>query len=689
MSGRPFKGQTMNVAKQLILGLNLIVLASAFGQSGGGFENDVVPSWGDIVWLYGPGTDPAMDTPQALENMFKHWQARGFTGINLRTDLIQLDPGMIRRNPPTKRNPKYDVIWKYIDEVSQRFDVHEYGVKLSEPLGFEFWAWHPHIYSDGAPEDAGSPAPGRIWPWPYCARYTYDHPEVVTVDRKGHRYWMVREFAYPGARASKVAEFVYMAKKYHLKYFISCMRSESSQVQDPPDKADRYGFNAPVVADMQRLHGVDILTDARFDVDQPGFNPLDPMVEKWHDLRGSYVTQFYRDLRRALNEVDTTIRLAVTLSGDHAGPPLGNWRLDWRKWVDEGLVDEIMTPVFFEATLDLQSDKKGYLTDVKKGKGVIPYPVLKDYIKQSRHPGIKVIANGGMPYDFVPPPEGADGWRTDIWYSTYHLAWYQRWKQLKKDLEELGYIKFFEQSFDDFPMGNNGHSGGWGDARYITARRACPGCWLTLGDGTDARPAAQERIRHGNAGRAIRLTRAADGRGNLAGWHASSPDRSNFAWCLDNAMTCGQTEFDFWLDRDSEHSSVSAYLQNAVSAYSAAEIEGQRDIGLQVAAETGKILYSRGGGWAESSYALPIGQWQKFTIKVDLARGVYSAYAGDDASIELCKEIAVEKPKPRFVELAGVDVPIEVPAYKMLNQVLFVPEGSEGNVTYLDDVSVR
>ena len=38
-------------------------------------------------------------------------------------------------------------------------------------------------------------------------------------------------------------------------------------------------------------------------------------------------------------KVDPKIQFGVTLSGQYAGPVLGNWRLDWRTWVDEGLVD--------------------------------------------------------------------------------------------------------------------------------------------------------------------------------------------------------------------------------------------------------------------------------------------------------------------------------------------------------------
>ena len=64
------------------------------------------------------------------------------------------------------------------------------------------------------------------------------------------------------------------------------MRSEGSQVQQSPDNADQFGFNEPVVHDMKTLFGVDILTDPRFDVNNPKFDPCDPMVENWHKLSG-------------------------------------------------------------------------------------------------------------------------------------------------------------------------------------------------------------------------------------------------------------------------------------------------------------------------------------------------------------------------------------------------------------------
>src|SRR6476660_5681856 len=86
----------------------------------------ILPSWGDIVFSYGPGVDPALDSPQAFEHMVQYWKGRGFKGVLLRTDLAQLDPKSIRRNPLTAQgNPGLAVAWRYIDDVMDRFDVHK------------------------------------------------------------------------------------------------------------------------------------------------------------------------------------------------------------------------------------------------------------------------------------------------------------------------------------------------------------------------------------------------------------------------------------------------------------------------------------------------------------------------------------------------------------------------------------
>lgn len=642
------------------------------------FKNNVVPSWGDYVVAFGPGTDPALDSPEAVQNMIRHWKERGYTGLYLRTDLGQLAPEMVHRNNVVQPNPRLALLWHEIDRVMASFDAHVVAQKTAEPLGFEFWSWHPHLYSDGAPENVGTPAPDRMVPWSYVSAYTASHPEVISVDRNANRLWMVSEYAYPGARAAKVAEFVHMAKNLGIKRFVACMRSELSQIQDPPDKADRYGFNQPIVQQMHERYGVDIMTDPRFDVDRPDFDPHDPMVEHWHELRGQHVTQLYRELRQALRQVDPKIRLAVTLSGEHVGPPLGNWRLDWRTWVDEGLVDEIITPVTFEATLDHQAQRKGYLTDVRAGVGLISFADLHAYIAKSPHPEIQIIASGAYPYFFSPPPSGADGWRSDVWYDSYPLAWYQRWQQWKTDLKQRGFIEFLRQDFDALELPDNGRLEAAGCPAHVPNLRSCPGCWYRLGHGNDPRPTLQTAIRRGLTGKAVKLTRSTSVDGSLTGWHNCAPDRSTPTACVDNAMTNGRCTLEFWILRPDQSSSLSAYLLGA-----------EEDVALQCSPETGIVRYRSGKRWITTNRRLETGLWQPLRIKMDLDAGTYSAFLGEDETTLICRDVKYTMPSDRFVSQPGVNLPIRVPAYKVFDSVRFVPEGNDGSITYLDDVSIR
>lgn len=643
-----------------------------------------IPSWGDFAVVYANGTDPAMDSPQGMENMFKFWKARGFTGVFLRSDLQQYDPYVIRHGK-SQMNPALAMMWRHVDKLGERFDYFTAAQEASKRTGLEFWMYHPHIYSEGAPPHAGTEGPGRMVPWSYESKVLADHPEMVTIDRRGNKYWMVPEYAYPEVRKQKVAEFVHMAKKYGIKHFIANMRSEVSQLQAPADKADRFGFNQPVVDDMKKLHGVDIMTDPRFDIDAPAFDPQDPMVQKWRDLRGGYLTQFFRQLRQALRDYDPTIEVAITIAGEFIGPPLGNWRTDWRTWIDEGLMDYLISPVFFEASLDHEADKKGYLTHSRIGVGRIPYEDLRAYINQSKHPEIKIIATGGPSFFFTPTPvpAGADGMQCDAWYGAYHRAAWQRWGQFQKDVRDFGHIKFIDQNFDKVsPEEYAMPSGGWGEMAYVPELRACPGAWWRLGTGSDAKPFAQSAVRRGDKGQAMQLTHAADGRDTLTGWHNCSPDRSKWAGAIDTSMTNGHAIFEFWIKRPDADSSVAAFLQGDPT---------QLEVGLRMAPAGGKISYSTGtvkgtGKWVETPHTMAVGEWTQFHIDVDIDQLTYSASMGAN---QLCANIPLTKPKERFVELNGVGLPIAVPTFKEFKNVLFVPGGKPGNVTYVDDVTVH
>ena len=664
----------------------LIILAGILGGTVQAEEQRwAVPSWGDVVCLYGPGTDASMDSAGALERTIRRWQARGMTGMTLRTDLADYEP-MISRNGSTQQNPRLQLLLDYVDVVHARYNVLQTAERIGKPLGFETWAWHPHLYSDGAPSDVGTPALGRMVPWSYVSTYLLEEPEGITRDREGNPLWMVREYAYPKARATKISEFVHMAKELGVKRFLSCMRSEVNQLVDPPLKADQYGFNPLVAQEMQEKYGVNILTDPRFDVFAAGFRLDDPMVENWRRLRGEHITQFYRELRAALDEVDPEIEVAVTLSGDYAGPPLGNQVLDWRTWVDEGLIDAIITPVFFEGTLDSEAGEKGYLTHVRDGVGVVPFETIEAHIEQSAHPDILVISTGAMPYFVDPPPPGADGWRVDVWYELYTSAWYQRWSQWMRDLKEFGKIRFLEQNFDTFPNDPKKlpPAGSAGLVAYDPELRACPGGWYTFGDQASGRALIQNEVVRGTSGNAVRLTSNGAGGASLIGYHASDADRSNISAVLDTSISNGRCRYQVWVYRESEKSGLITFLENR---------GGEMDVGVRVAPQSGTVSYTAGrvgseANWVATPVAIPVGEWTALTMDVNLVDRTYAVRVGDPEGEPLAQGIALTPPPPRTTMQNGVNVEIPVPSYKAYKQVLFQALGDSGASTVIDDVSV-
>ena len=148
----------MRKAKVIGLGLVLAVV-SACGRPpppAPGPKMNLIPSWGDMTLVYGPGTDAAMDTAEAMEAMVKHWKGRGFTGVYLRSDLDQFPPGeVIRHSGKLQTNPGLAVYWHIVDEIMAKADPHTTIRQASEKLGFDYWLSHPHIYSEGAPAGGG------------------------------------------------------------------------------------------------------------------------------------------------------------------------------------------------------------------------------------------------------------------------------------------------------------------------------------------------------------------------------------------------------------------------------------------------------------------------------------------------------------------------------------------------------
>ncbi len=156
------------------------------------------------------------------------------------------------------------------------------------------------------------------------SRLIKDHPEYNLQDREGNKHWGVVCLGYPEVREYMINRYLSVLEGYDWDGVFVCLRTQSR----PADYADQYGFNEPIRMEFRRRHGRDILHQ-EFD------------LQDWRDLQGSYLTTFLRELRTALRKQN--LNLAVGCArGDIIGPPIGNATLEWRKWLNEKIVDELV-----------------------------------------------------------------------------------------------------------------------------------------------------------------------------------------------------------------------------------------------------------------------------------------------------------------------------------------------------------
>ena len=132
--------------------------------------------------------------------------------------------------------------------------------------------------------------------------------------------------------------------------------------------------------DFQNIYGVDILKD---DFD----------LQNWRNLVGKYITDFLIMLRNELNR--KKISLSVGLPrGDIIGPPLGNITLDWREWIKNGLVDELIInqnscqcPSMWHRLWPMHVGS-GYMQNYLEGYNL---PSIKEHLKDTYFPVISRV----------------------------------------------------------------------------------------------------------------------------------------------------------------------------------------------------------------------------------------------------------------------------------------------------------
>ena len=98
-------------------------------------------------------------------------------------------------------------------------------------------------------------------------------------------------------------------------------------------------------------------------------------MKAWRALRGEFMTQFVREVRKELNRRGKGLSVGVP-QGDVIGPPYGNMKLDWRAWVREGLIDRLVVGVrsgnWHYPSMRGKDRERGYLASGDEGFGLLP-----------------------------------------------------------------------------------------------------------------------------------------------------------------------------------------------------------------------------------------------------------------------------------------------------------------------------
>lgn len=209
----------------------------------------------------------------------------------------------------------------------------EMMARAAKARGIEFWGFDTLTEVHNMPWVDSGKGLGSSYG---VMKFAYDHPEWIPVDRIGLRQQggMI-SYAYPEARRAFVDsydQFLTTHPYYQGIWLYSYVENFEEQYED------EFGFEEPIVAEYKRRYGVDIRTQ-----------PFDH--QKWYDLKGEYFTQFIRELHAVFQKHGVKMAICVDpthldrptpwLCGGAVLRPTGRFTMEWRKWIKEGLVDEL------------------------------------------------------------------------------------------------------------------------------------------------------------------------------------------------------------------------------------------------------------------------------------------------------------------------------------------------------------
>ena len=284
-------------------------------------QNVVSVSWGDHL-IFGEG-DGRLDTLPAVRRRLKRWKSDlGAEIIHWRCtrDRIKGKFFQGRGYRHFYRSRTKPIEWDVFKEVPRY--AHDIGLKVF---------LYVTLFDEGWPL-----LPKRVREVSYhnklhCQHVTWqsdfsrNNPHYTLVNRTLKNYqWGVLCLAYPEVRRHFIKRFQTLLAAGNFEGLFVCLRSQSR----PADFADQFGFNKPIRDEFLQRYGRDIWIE---DFD----------IARWRDLRGEYLTVFLMELKESLISSHKVLAIGAP-RGNVLGPPFGNTSLQWKSWVEKGIVDQLI-----------------------------------------------------------------------------------------------------------------------------------------------------------------------------------------------------------------------------------------------------------------------------------------------------------------------------------------------------------
>lgn len=303
----------------LIVMATLLATAPAAGQAK---EKVMILSWGDVIWQHKGEGVAQLDTPAKVREAARIWKTRGVGKVLFRIDDFRI---ILNHQVHVAPDNPYIQEWSVTTRRAWESGLVPAAVEAIKKEGMQVQAWIT-IFDEGCPPEVLY-SDSSLFPWQ--SNFTRSNPQYLASDRaltpnQRKYHWGVMEYAYPEVRRYMLELIRSFSDKFAFDGVYLSLRSHAP----PAEHADQFGFNEPIVREYERRYGRNILQQA-FD------------LERWRELRGEYLTQFVREVHDHLKSRGQKLSIGIQ-QGEHIGPPFGNMKLDWRRWVSERLIDELV-----------------------------------------------------------------------------------------------------------------------------------------------------------------------------------------------------------------------------------------------------------------------------------------------------------------------------------------------------------